>query len=71
MSTAAQTILEEFKSLPTPEQREVSWQIQRWLDTAGMPPADADPIRSARGVLAGSGVSKALAASRAEERSRG
>jgi hypothetical protein len=56
MSTAAQTLLEEFKSPPTPEPREVSWQIQRWLDTTGTAPADTASIRSARGMTADSGA---------------
>jgi hypothetical protein len=73
MSTAAQTLVEEFKSLPATEQIEVSAQIQRWLgQSATTPPAaGADPIRSARGMLAGSRVTEALLANRAEERRHG
>ncbi|MEY2881470.1 MAG: hypothetical protein RLZZ15_3850 [Verrucomicrobiota bacterium] len=59
MSTAAQTLLEEFKSLPTPEQREVSWQIQRWLDTNETAPADTTPVRALTGTPAASDMSDA------------
>jgi hypothetical protein len=71
MSTAAQAILEEFRSLPATEQREVSRQILHWLDQTAVQPPVADPIRTARGMFAGAGLTDALLASRAEERRRG
>ena len=70
MSTAGQTLIEEFKSLPATEQIEVSRQIQGLLSKVDSTPTNADPIRSARGMLAGSHLTEALLASRAEERRR-
>ena len=71
MSKTAQAVLEDFKRLPSAEQVEVSRQIERVM--AGQPAETTsdDPIRSARGMFAGSGLGKALLASRAEERRRG
>jgi hypothetical protein len=71
MSTAAQALIEEFKSLPATEQIEVSWQIQRLLGNTGAAAPSVDPIRTSRGMLAGSHLTEALLTSRAEERRRG
>ena len=71
MSSKAQAILDEIRALP-PQEFQVVWQqIQRW---GSSPPADTaldDPIRSARGMFAGSRLTEALLASRAEDRRRG
>jgi hypothetical protein len=71
MSTKAQAILDEIRALPPQEFQAVWKQIQRWGSSRrAATPAD-DPIRSARGIFAGSRLTKALLASRAEDRRRG
>jgi hypothetical protein len=72
MSTNAQAILEQIRALP-PTDLQAVWQgIQEWLRTSrpNANPAD-DPIRSARGMFAGSRLTEALLASRAEDNRRG
>jgi len=71
MRTTAQAVLNDFKSLPSAEQMAISREIARWLATHTVAAADDDPIRSARGMFAGSRLGEALHASRAEERRRG
>ena len=71
MSTKAQAILDEIRVLPPQEFQAVWQQIQRWGNSRrAATPAD-DPIRSARGIFAGNRLTKALLASRAEDRRRG
>jgi hypothetical protein len=70
VSTKAQAILDEIRTLPPQELQTVWRELQLLLIT--MPKtASADPIRSARGMFAGSRLTEALPASRAEERRRG
>jgi hypothetical protein len=68
MSKNAQTVLDEIRSLPLAEQREVLEALER-------PPAPAAPKREShrrgRGLFAGSGLLEALLAERAKERARG
>ncbi|MBI2946925.1 MAG: hypothetical protein HYY23_04715 [Verrucomicrobia bacterium] len=71
MSTKAQAILDEIRALPREEARTVCQELQRWLKTAPETSETSDPIRSARGMFAGSHLTEALLASRAEERRRG
>ena len=68
---SADAILEEFKSLPPAEQRRVFEQITLLLRETASPDRGADPIRSARGMFAGSNLTAALLARRVEERRRG
>ena len=68
MSTKAQAILDEIRALP-PQEFQVVWQqIQRWGSSPRAVTPTDDPIRSARGMFAGSQLTKALLASRAEDR---
>ena len=71
MSTKAQAILDEIRALPPQEFQAVWQQIQRWGSSRRADTAADDPIRSARGMFAGSRLSEALLASRAEDRRRG
>jgi len=68
MSTRAQAILDEIRALPPAEMQAVWQEIQRRWKAAPQPAAEDDPIRSARGMFAGSHLTEALLASRAEER---
>jgi hypothetical protein len=71
MSSKAEALLEELRTLP-PGELEAVWQeMQRWLTATPRAVAEDDPIRSARGMFAGSHLTDALLASRAEERRRG
>jgi hypothetical protein len=70
MSTKAQALLEEIKSLPPQEFQAVWQQVQRWLVSRPEVTTADDPIRSARGMFAGSRLNDALLASRAEEHRR-
>lgn len=71
MSINAQAILEQIKTLPPDELA----ALQRELEQVAAPDRpvirEEDSIRSARGMFAGSRLSEALRASRAEERRRG
>ncbi len=67
MSAIAQSIVNQIKALPADEQREVFRELAQIAPAA----KDSDPIRSARGMFAGSRLTEALLASRAEERRRG
>jgi hypothetical protein len=71
MSTQAEAILDQFKSLPPEEQRNVWGRLQEWIAAAPKTPRAEDPIRTARGMFAGSRLTEALLASRAEDRRRG
>ena len=71
MSTRTQAVLDEIRALPPAELQAVWQEIQRWFNTTAPAPASDDPIRSARGMFAGSHLTEALLASRAEERRRG
>jgi hypothetical protein len=70
MSTKARAILDEIRALP-PQDLQVIWRELQLLSNATPKTAAADPIRSARGMFAGSRLTEALLASRAEERRRG
>ncbi len=71
MSTKAQAILDEIRAL-SPQDLQAVWQeLQRWLKATAPTSTTDDPIRSARGMFAGSRLTVALLASRAEERRRG
>lgn len=70
MSTKAQAILDEIRTLPKQEILVVAQEVERLLK-APLPGAKAtDPIRSARGMFAGSHLTEALMANRAEDRRR-
>lgn len=76
MSATAEAIVKQIQALPPDEQREVMDEVLALKKTALAggakdSAAEADPIRSARGMFAGSGLTAALLASRAEERRRG
>jgi hypothetical protein len=71
MSTKAEAILDEIKSLPPQEFQAVWQQLQHWLASRHEVTTPEDPIRSARGMFTGSRLNEALLASRAEERRRG
>ena len=71
ISTKAQAILDEIRALPPQEFQAVWQQIQRWGSSRRADTAADDPIRSARGMFAGSRLTEALLASRAEDRRRG
>jgi hypothetical protein len=71
MSTKAQAILDEIRALPPKEFQAVWQQLQRWGNSRRADMAADDPIRSARGMFAGSRLTEVLIASRAEDRRRG
>ena len=71
MNTKAQSVLQAFEKLPLTDKQEVFLQIDRSLAEVQNPKLSEEPIHSARGMFAGSGLTKALLASRAEERRRG
>jgi len=71
MSTQAEAVLDQIKALPPAEQQTVWDRLQEWLATTPPMSKTDDPIRSARGMFAGSRLTEALLASRAEERVRG
>jgi hypothetical protein len=71
MSAIAQAIVNQIKSLPADEQREVLSELAQLNRPAKEPVPDTDPILSARGMFAGSRLTEALLARRAEERRRG
>ena len=70
MSTKAQTILDEIRALP-PQELQVIWRELQLLSNTTHKTVVTDPIRSARGMFAGSHLTEALLTSRAEERRRG
>jgi hypothetical protein len=70
MSSKAQAILDEIRTLPPREFQALWRELQHLLNARPEMPA-ADPIRSARGMLAGGRLGEALLASRTEERRRG
>jgi len=70
VSASAQVVLEQFRLLPLTEQQQVCQRLAEWAAKANAPAPPADPIRSARGMFAGSHLTAALLASRAEERRR-
>jgi hypothetical protein len=69
MSGAAAKLVEEFSQLDPTERQEVWRVLQERVKDAGASPSE-DSIRSARGMLAGSGLNRALLAERAKERPR-
>lgn len=71
MSARALAIVKQIKALPADEQREVLSELAQFSRSTKESATDADPIRSARGMFAGSGLTEALLVSRAEERRRG
>jgi len=71
MSTRAQAILDEIRALPPQEFQAVWQELQRGFQATERTTTTNDPIRSARGMFAGSHLTEALLASRAEERRRG
>jgi hypothetical protein len=70
MSTKARAILDEIRALP-PQELQAIWRELQLLSNTTPKSAVADPIRSARGMFAGSHLTEALLTSRAGERSRG
>jgi hypothetical protein len=70
MSSKAQAILDEIRALP-PRELQAIWRELQLLSNAPTKTPAPDPIRSARGMLAGGRLGEALLASRAEERHRG
>ncbi|HZM05657.1 MAG TPA: hypothetical protein VFC44_21865 [Candidatus Saccharimonadales bacterium] len=70
MSTKAQAILNEIRALPPQELQVICRELQSALAPAPKC-TEEDPIRSARGMFAGAGLTDALLTSRAEERRRG
>lgn len=69
MSTKAEIVLEQLRSLSPEEQREIvqSWQQQPENAQTSQP----QTWRHGRGLLAGSGLLDALLADRTKERARG
>ena len=70
MSIAAAKLVEEFIQLE-PAEQQVVWRALQECIKASTAPAGDDPIRSARGMLAGAGLNQALLTERAKERARG
>jgi hypothetical protein len=70
MSTKAQMILDEIRALP-PQELQVVWRELQLLSNTTPRTVSTDPVWSARGMFAGSHLTEALLASRAEERRRG
>ena len=70
MSTKAQAILDEIRTLP-PQDIQVVWRELQLLSNTTRKIVAPDPIHSARGMFAGSHLTEALLKSRAEERRRG
>ena len=70
MSTKARAILDEIRALP-PQELQAIWRELQLLSNTMPTTAAPDPIRSARGMFAGSHLTEALLTSRAEERRRG
>jgi hypothetical protein len=66
MSTKARAILDEIRALP-PQELQAIWREVQLLSNAAPKTTMADPIRSARGMFAGSRLTEALLASRAGE----
>ncbi len=71
MSTRSQAILSQIQALPPDERQEVCGHVLVWFKTAEPSAITADPIRSARGMLAGTHLTEALMKHRQEERRRG
>lgn len=68
MSKNAQTVLDQLRSLPLAEQREVVEALERPQAPAAR---KCESRRRGRGLFAGSGLLEALLAERAKERTRG
>ena len=68
MSTKAQSVLEQIRSLPPSEQRELREALERPQVPAAR---KRESHRRGRGLFAGSGLLEALLAERAKERARG
>jgi len=71
MSTKAQAILDEIRALPPQELQAVCQELQRWAKVEPKTSISSDAIRSARGMFAGSCLTAALLAARAEDSRRG
>lgn len=71
MSTNSQAILEQIKMLPPDELAALQRELEHVAAFDRPMIREDDPIRSARGMFAGSGLSAALLASRTEERAGG
>lgn len=71
MSTRSQAILSQIQALTPDERQEVCSHVLVWFKAAEPKTVKDDPIRSARGMLAGSRMNEALMKHRQEERSRG
>jgi len=67
MSTKAEAVLEQLKSLSSEEQREVLQSLRQPGKTSA---SQRQRLRHGRGLLAGSGLLDALLADRAKERAR-
>ncbi len=70
MSKKAQAILDQIRALP-PKELQLVWRELQNLSNLRPEMSGSDPIRSSRGMLAGSHLGEALLASRAEDRRRG
>jgi hypothetical protein len=68
MSKKAQIVLDQIRSLPLAEQREVLEALERPQAPAAQ---KCESHRRGRGLFAGSGLLEALLAERAKERARG
>ncbi len=71
MSSRSQAILSQIQALPPEERQEVCDHVMVWFHAAESGTTNADPIHSARGMFAGSGLNDALMKHRQEERRRG
>ncbi|MHB1081981.1 MAG: hypothetical protein ACYC67_21505 [Prosthecobacter sp.] len=70
MSSRSQAILNQIQALPPEEQQEVCDHVMLWVHAAAAVTTNRDPIRSARGMFAGSRLNDALMKHRQEERRR-
>jgi hypothetical protein len=71
MSTGAQAILDQIRALPHAEVQAVWYELQRLVEKEPKTSDPADPIRSARGMFAGTSLTKALLMSRLEDKRGG
>jgi hypothetical protein len=71
MSSRSQATLSQIQALPPEEQQEVCDHVMLWAHAAEAIMANRHPIRSARGMFAGSRLNDALMKHRQEERRRG
>ena len=71
MSTGAEAVLDQIRALPPAEVQAVWYELQRLVEAERKIADPIDPIRSARGMFAGSQLTKALLASRLEDKGGG